>query len=113
MTKAEKPKKRNKFYRVLVDDNFHYMDESERYSSGDYDTAEEAVAKCKEIVDGFIDDAAKKAKSAADLYDSYQLFGEDPYVEGPTEVDFSAWDYAKERSEQIFKSKPSGKDSDA
>jgi GTP diphosphokinase / guanosine-3',5'-bis(diphosphate) 3'-diphosphatase len=112
MTKSDKPKTDSKKYRVLVDDNFHYMDESERYTSGEYDTAEEAIAKCKEIVDDYIDDAAKKADSAAELYDSYVSFGEDPYIEGPTDVDFSAWDYAKERSEQIFIAKISQNDTD-
>ena len=91
-----------KKYKVLVDDNYHYMDESERYSSGEFDTAEEAIAKCKAIVDEYIENPAIKATSPADLYDSYVTFGEDPFIEGPTEVHFSAWDYAKKRSEQIF-----------
>jgi hypothetical protein len=46
---AEKP------YVVFVDDNFHYMDEEERYKSGDYATLEEAVSKCRRIVDDFLE----------------------------------------------------------
>jgi hypothetical protein len=38
-------------YKVIVDDNFHYMDESERYEHGVFATAEEAIAACKRIVD--------------------------------------------------------------
>lgn len=30
-------------YKVMVDDNFHYMDESERYELGIFPTAEEAI----------------------------------------------------------------------
>jgi len=41
-------------YRVLVDDNFHYMDESERYELGKFKTLEAAVAACKRIVDEFL-----------------------------------------------------------
>jgi hypothetical protein len=44
-------------YRVLVDDNYHYMDESERYELGEFDTLEEAVAACKKVVDAFLKDA--------------------------------------------------------
>lgn len=102
----------NEKYRVLVDDNFHYMDESERYVSGEFDTAEEAITKCKLIVDEYLEDAVinsyDKLTNAEELYDSYVNFGEDPYIEGPNDYGFSAWDYAKERSEQIFKTK-SGK----
>lgn len=35
-------------YKVIVADNYHYMDESESYASGTYATLEEAVAACKE-----------------------------------------------------------------
>jgi len=38
-------------YKVLVDDNFHYMDEDERYELGEFDTSEDAIAPCKKIVD--------------------------------------------------------------
>jgi hypothetical protein len=39
-------------YRVLINDNAHYMDESERADHGVvFADADEAVAACKEIVD--------------------------------------------------------------
>ncbi len=38
-------------YRVMIDDNFHYMDEDERCDSGTFKTYEEAVSAAKEIVD--------------------------------------------------------------
>ena len=34
---------------VFVDDNFHFMNEDERYSAGTFDTYEEAVANTKTI----------------------------------------------------------------
>jgi hypothetical protein len=41
-------------YLLYVDDNFHYMDESERYLSGTFDTAEAALEKARHIVDKFL-----------------------------------------------------------
>lgn len=38
-------------YKVLVDDNFHFMDESERYEAGVFSTVEEAITKCKSMID--------------------------------------------------------------
>ena len=41
-------------YRVLVDNNFHYMDKSERYSAGEYDSCEQAIEKCKRSINKFL-----------------------------------------------------------
>ena len=38
-------------YKVLINDNAHYMDESERADHGVFANADEAVAACKKIVD--------------------------------------------------------------
>jgi len=38
-------------YRVLINDNAHYMDESERADHGIFANADEAIAACKNIVD--------------------------------------------------------------
>ena len=38
-------------YEVFVDDNFHYMDEEERYSAAVFPTYGEALAHAKRIVD--------------------------------------------------------------
>jgi hypothetical protein len=91
---AEKP------YVVFVDDNFHFMKEEERYKSGDYATLEEAVKKCQEIVDGFLDDQYKPGMSSDALFEQYAHFGEDPFIRGP-ESDFSAWDYARQRCDEL------------
>ena len=44
-------------YRVTIADNFHYMDEEERYRSGEFATLEDAIAHCRAIVDEFLDSA--------------------------------------------------------
>jgi hypothetical protein len=90
-------------FTVIVADNFHYMDESENYRLGDFDTLEEAMDASRRIVDEYLTSAYTPGMTAVALYDSYVNFGEDPYIlsadiEG---VIFSAWTYAKERCESI------------
>jgi hypothetical protein len=36
-------------YIVKVDSNFHYMDEDEQYTTGSYNTIEDAIKECKKI----------------------------------------------------------------
>jgi hypothetical protein len=91
-------------YTVLVDDNFHYQKEDERYELGRFETAAEAVAACQRRVDENLRwlHAQQPGSSPAELYDHYRSFGEDPFVVAEGErVDFSAWNYAKERSEVV------------
>jgi hypothetical protein len=83
---------------VYVDDNFHYMDEEERYTYGEFDTEEEAVTTAKRIVDDFLTEGYKPGMSAEELYSGYTMFGEDPWISGSK---FSAWQYAKERCFEI------------
>jgi hypothetical protein len=92
-------------YKVLVDDNFHYMDEDERYEHGVYETAEEAIAACRGIVDQSLEEGYKPGISAEALYEGYVSFGDDPFIvvlDGADDnAKFSAWSYAKERSRVI------------
>lgn len=86
-------------YVVMVDDNFHYMDEDERYKHGEFADADVAIEHCRQIVDEYLASAYKPGMSAIELWDSYVSFGEDPFVvcvDAP-QVRFSAWEYAKER----------------
>jgi len=89
-------------YKVLVDDNFHYMDEEHRFEHGVFPSAEEAVAACKRIVDEDLDQLNQPGMTAAKLYDLYTTFGSDPFVVAVDHndeiVEFSARNYAKERS---------------
>jgi hypothetical protein len=91
-------------YTVLVDDNYRFMDEDERYEVGSFSTLEEAVAACKAIVDEFLHGAYKPGMTAEQLYDGYVGFGEDPFISGPSSGGYSSWDYAKQRCEEIARS---------
>ncbi len=84
-------------YTVRVDDNYHYMHKDARYTHGEYGTLDEAVKEAKAIVDTFLTSAHTQGMTAEDLYRSYTSFGEDPFIIGPGDYRFSAWDYAKER----------------
>ncbi len=92
-------------YIVYVDDNFHYMDESERYRLGEFDDYESALSACMELVDSFLLTAyAAGVTSADELYRQYTTYGEDPFIV-PEDKDhpFSAWGYAKQRCQEICK----------
>lgn len=89
-------------YRVFVDDNFHYMDESERYPLGEFDSLESAVAACKRVVDEFLLSNLRPGMTGDELLTQYALFGEDPFiVTGDGTVPFSARDYASEKIREM------------
>ena len=67
-------------YKVMVDDNFHYHEPDERREHGVYETAEEAIAACRAIVDRSIEEERRPGFSAEALYDRYTSFGDDPFI---------------------------------
>jgi hypothetical protein len=92
-------------FRVLINDNAHYMDESERSEDGIFASADEAIAACKAIVDDELNTMCKRGTTAAELYELYIAFGLDPFVvpldPKDPDVEFSAWTYAKEKSKEL------------
>lgn len=90
-------------FRVFTDDNFHSMDESERRSSGGFDSYEAALEKAKYIVEICLEEFFKPGISAAELMEQYILFGDDPWImPTPGGVErFSARDYARQRCAEI------------
>lgn len=94
-------------YTVLVDDNYHYTDESERYTHGTFQSLEAAIEACRRIVDEFLDESCKGIEPSSDaLYRHYVVFGPDPFIatKDPSisPVPFSAWTYAQEQCTQRF-----------
>ena len=94
-------------FTVIVAENSHYMDESENYELGTFDTLDGAIAASKRIVDEYLTSSYRTGVTAKELFENYVRFGEDPYivaseVEG---VPFSAWDYAKQRCETLCTAK--------
>lgn len=101
-----------KKYEVVVDDNFHYMDESERYTHGEFGSAEMALSAAKALVDADLKSLYKPGMTVDDLYSHYTTFGRDPFIRSSDEgCRFSAWSYAKERCQQICRPVESDGDS--
>ena len=92
-----------KEYQVWVDDNFHYMDPSERTLRGSYGTLEEAEAECRRMVEDNLRHLHEPTMTAEALYSQYVSFGEDPFVVGGTTLKstFSAWKYAEALSKAV------------
>ena len=91
-----------KRYEIFVDDNFHYQDEDYRYKQGNFDTYDEAIIKCKKIVDESLEELLTPKMSAEKLIEAYVFFGDDPFIV-PSEgnSNFSARDYASRRCQAI------------
>jgi hypothetical protein len=89
-------------YTLYIDDNFHYMDTSERYAAGEYATVADAIRAAEAIVDDDLASFYKPGMMADTLYRYYTTFGADPFVVSEDDRrHFSAWNYARERCQQI------------
>jgi hypothetical protein len=95
-------------FTVLVDDNFHFMDEDERWTAGTYGSLREALDKCLQMVGQDLRQGYQADMTATDLYESYTAMGDDPFITGSMKTVFSAWNYAKELAEFL-----AGKEEDA
>lgn len=83
----------------MVDDNFHFMDEDERWTAGNYGSLRGALDKCLQMVGQDLRKDYRADTTATDLYESYTMMGDDPFITGPMKTVFSAWNYAKELAE--------------
>ena len=89
-------------YRIDVDDNFHYMDERERWTLVTFATYPEALAAAMQRVDKFFV-KVEAGKTAEKLYAEYVAMGDDPFIvpcggAPAPEKRFSAWNYARKCS---------------
>lgn len=102
----------SKQFRVIVADNFNYMDPDSSYELPPFDDLESAVAACQKIVDDCLASSYEPGMTADALYASYTSFGEDPYIVSD-EIDgvpFSAWKYAREQAERLVEQKNTERD---
>jgi hypothetical protein len=49
-----------------------------------FESSDAAIIACKKIVDDYLREAQEPGMTAEQLYASYVLFGEDPYITGQT-----------------------------
>src|SRR5258705_1187956 len=78
-------------YRVLINDNAHYMDEGERADHGVFANGDEAVAACKEIVDDELNTMWKPGMTAKELYRLYVAFPPSRYATSRAGGDGRNW----------------------
>ncbi len=92
-----------KTFTVFVDDNFHYMDESERYKLGSFPTLAAAIDAAHRLIDDNLTAAHRPGMTAEALFQSYMSFGEDPFIIAADgeKTDFSAQTYARQRCEEM------------
>jgi hypothetical protein len=91
---------------VYIDDNFHYMDESERVHRGSFETYEEALAAARRIVEESVRENWAAGRSGEEIYRRYQMFGDDPFIIPGR--GFSAWSYAREFAERLANERHGG-----
>ena len=71
------------------------MDETERITLGQFDSAEAALAAARRVVDRDLLEAYKPGMTADELYQHYTSFGSDPFIRSDDRsCEFSAWNYA-------------------
>ena len=79
------------------------MDESAEYNSGTFDTYEEAVTKCKDILDDFLASAYQPGETAEQLYGTYVQYGETPLIWGKDLGNFDSNEYARTKCLEIWR----------
>ena len=84
-------------YTVMIDDNFHYMDEDYRCKHGEFSTYADAVDACKKILDEELADMLKQGIDPKDLLSQWAMFGSDPFIIGGSKI-FSSRDYVIEKT---------------
>jgi hypothetical protein len=69
-------------FELFVDDNYHHMDEEERYLHGTYETYDEAVVSAKKIIDNFFANPECRKRTAEQLFSGWAHFGDNPFIVG-------------------------------
>ena len=72
----------DKEYSVKVDDNYHSMDESERYDDASDRMLGQAIERCKAITMASLKACYEKGIDANKLHAQWLMFGDDPSIVG-------------------------------
>jgi len=100
----------SKKHQVYIDDNYHYMDESERMSVGSFESLEDAIEKCKELTLESLEHLYEEGITPEKLHAQWLMFGDDPFIRGSeVSVPFSAREFVtQELCIKIIESKLKG-----
>jgi hypothetical protein len=89
-------------YRVLIDDNFHFMDEASRTTGPTFATYAEAVCWCQAFLEQHLLEMLRPGMSGASLIAGYKGFGEDPWITPEPEGEhFSAWEFVEAIADRV------------
>ena len=69
-------------YQVLIDDNYHTVDDSGPIKAGSFRSLEDAIVKCVRITIRSLDEFYEAGIGPQKLSAQWALFGDDPYVVG-------------------------------
>ena len=90
-------------FRVLIDDNFHYMDKEARVDGPTFVTYAQARDWVRDFMDRQLEELYEPGMDPSSLISRYKMFGEDPWIQPtPDGVKrWSAWSYAEQRAEAV------------
>jgi hypothetical protein len=91
-------------YKVVVQDNFHWWDETERYEFGTFTTWDEAVDACKNKIEQELEKFFEPGMDANQLYDHYIQMADEPFIlasAADAYGDFSESEYAMRHCEKL------------
>lgn len=77
-------------YKVFVDDNDAFMDESKRHPAGVFESHQAAVSAAEAIVDEFLLSTYRPGMKSDELFAAYRGYGEEPFILA-TEPDAAVW----------------------
>ncbi|MDQ6638055.1 MAG: hypothetical protein M3Z15_00115 [Pseudomonadota bacterium] len=90
-------------YNVVSIDNASIGLGGQRVDRGEFESAEAAIGRAKQLVDAALLEYFKEASSAQQLMDHYMRKGSEvPMIYGEPRVAFHAYQYARERANAMF-----------
>ncbi len=87
--------------RIRVYDNGRYQDEEAAYDLSEEFNEQDALTRCRAMVDDDLAEVYEQGMSAEALIARYQMDGRDPVIIGASEQPFSAWTYAAARAGEM------------
>lgn len=91
-------------FTVVLEEVASCMGGDEREVDGAYATYEEALARCRALVDQKLQELARKCRSVQDLWQKFQTSGVEPFIDPPGEPPFIAAEYAQSQCRSVLES---------
>lgn len=90
-------------YNIVSIDNSNIGQGGQRFDRGEFESAEAAIARAKQLVDAALLEHFSSASSAHDLMSQYMRKGSEvPMIYGEPRAAFHAYQYAREKATAMF-----------